>query len=131
MKNPDPNADRAALVMNVAPFAGSYKNPPYRAIRTKQYTYSKTPDGPNMFFDNISDPYQQNNLLGKPKFKKLQQKLDSTLNAKLTQIGDEIKSRDYYLNKYNYNFDVKKPAIPYWEFDNGKGVVQSPKPVLE
>ncbi|MDV7139078.1 sulfatase [Maribacter sp. TH_r10] len=131
MKNPDPNADRAALVMNVAPFAGSYKNPPYRAIRTKQYTYSKTPDGPNMFFDNISDPYQQNNLLGKPKFKKLQQKLDSTLNAKLTQIGDEIKSRDYYLNKYNYKFDVKKPAIPYWEFDNGKGVVQSPKPVLE
>jgi arylsulfatase A-like enzyme len=129
IKNPNPNADRTALVMNVAPFAGNYNQLPYRAIRTKQYTYTRTTEGPSMFFDNVKDPYQMNNLLGKPEFEKIQQDLDTKLKEKLAEIDDEFESRDYYLKKYNYVFDDKKPAIPYWEFDNGKGLVQSPKPV--
>ncbi len=127
IKNPYTNADRVALVMNVAPFAGGYPNPPYRAIRTKQYTYARTPDGPSMFFDNVADPFQMNNLLDKPEFKTIQIELDNKLNEKLAQIGDEIRPRDYYLKKYNYKFDKKKPAIPYWEFEKGMGIVQSPK----
>ncbi|SFD27829.1 sulfatase family protein [Algibacter pectinivorans] len=129
IKNPDSSADRVALVMSVAPFAGNYNSLPYRAIRTKQYTYARTPNGPSMFFDNAADPYQMNNLLGKPEFKAIQLELDNKLNGKLAQIGDEFKSRDYYLKKYNYTFDKKKPAVPHWEFEVGKGVVQSPKPV--
>lgn len=139
IKHPDPNVDRAALVMNVAPFGANFKDAPYRAIKTKQYTYAKTPEGPSMFFDNIIDPYQMNNLLGKPEFEAIQKVLDDQLNEKLTQIGDEFKSRDYYLDKYNYIFDTNKHAIPYWVFDEGKGdnksdehskpVVQSPKPI--
>ncbi|WP_298338703.1 sulfatase [uncultured Algibacter sp.] len=129
IKNPNPNADRTALVMNVAPFAGNYNQLPYRAIRTKQYTYTRTTEGPSMFFDNVKDPYQMNNLLGNPEFEKIQRDLDTKLKEKLAEIDDEFESRDYYLKKYNYVFDDKKPAIPYWEFDNGKGLVQSPKPV--
>ncbi|WP_298551303.1 sulfatase [uncultured Algibacter sp.] len=129
IQNPDSNSDRAALVMNVAPFAGSYNNLPYRAIRTKQYTYARTTDGASMFFDNVADPFQMNNLLGKPEFKTIQTQLDNKLNEKLAQIKDEFKPRDYYLKKYNYTFDKKKPAVPHWEFEKGKGVVQSPKPV--
>ncbi|WP_282135225.1 sulfatase family protein [Seonamhaeicola maritimus] len=139
IKNPDANADRVALAMSVAPFAGSYNNPPYRAIRTKQFTYARTPDGPSMFFDNVTDPYQMNNLLDKPEFKSVQKELNNKLIEKLAQIGDEFKSRDYYLKKYNYVFDEKKHAIPFWGFDEGgkvkdigktKPVVQSPKPYL-
>ncbi|AUS06313.1 sulfatase [Tamlana carrageenivorans] len=131
IKNPDPEADREALVMNVAPFAGGYPNLPYRAIRTKQYTYARTTEGPSMFFDNVADPYQQNNLLGNPEFEPLQNELDAKLNKKLAQLGDEFKSRDYYLKKYNYVFGKNKPAIPFWEFNKGKGVVQSPIPVIQ
>lgn len=140
IKNPDPNADREALVMGVAPFGSNYKDPAYRAIKTKQYTYGRTPDGPNMFFDNVNDPYQMNNLLGHPDFSEIQKDLDIKLNKALNKIGDEFKDKQYYLKKWNYTLDPKKNAIPYWEFDKGssdsknidkiKSIVQSPKPQI-
>ncbi|MFP4845004.1 sulfatase [Winogradskyella sp. PE311] len=129
IKNPDPNADRAALIMNVAPFGSNFKDPSYRAIRTKQYTYAVTPEGPSMFYDNIKDPFQQNNLLGKPQLQEIQNDLDAILQQKLQKIGDQVRPRAYYMKKWNYVFDEKRNAIDYWSWKNGKGVLQSPKPL--
>ncbi|WP_397364572.1 sulfatase [Olleya sp. R77988] len=129
IKNPDPNVDRAALVMNVAPFGANFKDSPYRGIRTKQYTYAITPDGPSMFYDNIKDPYQQNNLLGNPEFAVLQKELDVKLQLQLKKIGDEVRPRAYYMEKWNYKFDDKRRAINWWSWKDGKGLVQSPKPL--
>tara|TARA_R110002073_G_scaffold55697_1_gene142354 strand:- start:22593 stop:24104 length:1512 start_codon:yes stop_codon:yes gene_type:complete len=128
INNPDPNTDRAALVMNVAPFGANFKDAPYRGIRTKQYTYAITPDGPSMFYDNINDPYQQNNLLGKPELAAIQKNLDIKLQQQLKKIGDEVRPRDYYMKKWNYVFSMDRRAIDWWSFDKGDGVVQSPKP---
>lgn len=129
IKNPDPNVDRAALVMNVAPFGANFNDAPYRAIRTKQYTYAVTPDGPSMFYDNIKDPFQQNNLLGKPDFIDVQKDLDNQLKQQLQKIGDEVRPRNYYMNKWNYKLSMDRRAIDWWSFAKGKGVVQSPKPI--
>ncbi len=127
IKNPDPNTDRVALVMNPCPFTREYKYPEYRAIRTKQYTYARTLEGPAKLFDNLSDPYQLNNLVDNPEFASLQGELDQKLNQQLEKIGDEFKSRDFYLQKWNLVLDTSKMAINYWDFDNGEGVVQTPK----
>ena len=137
--NPNPAADRTVLAMNGAPFGGNFNDEPYRAIRTKQYTYARTPEGPSMFFDNIKDPYQMNNLLGKPEYAQLQNELDSKLNTQLVAINDVFGNRDYYLKKWNYTLDKEKNAIPYWGFDEGGGnlkgtvdknfQIQSPKPI--
>jgi len=127
IKNPDADIDRAALVMNVAPFGANFKDASYRAIRTKQYTYAKTPSGPSMFYDNVNDPYQMNNLIGKPEMQEIQKDLDTKLHAELQKIGDEIYPREYYLKKWNYTLDDKKRAIDWWSFKIGKGVTQSPK----
>ena len=138
IKNPNPNVDRVALVMNPAPFGANFKDEPYRAIKTKQYTYARTPNGPSMFYDNIADPFQQNNLLGKAELSDIQIDLDNKLNKALTQINDEFGTRDFYLKKYNYILDEKKKAIPHWGFNEGEGalknvgttkMVQSPKPI--
>lgn len=129
MINPDPNIDRAVLVMNVAPFTGNFKDPAYRAIRTKQYTYAKTNKGASMLFNNLEDPYQMNNLVDNPEFDALQDDLDSKLISALHNIGDEFGTRDYYLKKWNYSIDNKRNAIDYWSFEKGEGVVQSPKPI--
>jgi arylsulfatase A-like enzyme len=126
--NPNPETDRVALVMNAAPFGSNFGNPEYRAIRTKQYTYGRTLKGPNMFFDNIKDPYQMNNLVGNPEFVIIQKELDEKLMKSLKNIGDEFQPRDFYLKKWNYIFDEKKKAVPYWENDNKVKRVQSPKP---
>ena len=129
IQNPDPNADRAALVMNVAPFGANYKDQPYRGIRTKQYTYAVTPKGPSMFYDNVKDPYQLNNLLGNPELVEVQKDLDAKLKQQLQKIGDEVRPRDYYMQKWGYKFDDSRRAINWWDWKNGKGKVQSPTPL--
>jgi arylsulfatase A-like enzyme len=129
IKNPDPNTDRAALVMNVAPFGANFKDQPYRGIRTKQYTYAITPKGPSMFYDNINDPYQQNNLLGNPEMAQVQKDLDTKLQEQLQNIGDEVRPRDFYMKKWNYKLSMDRRAIDWWSFDEGKGLVQSPRPL--
>lgn len=127
IKNPNPNTDRVALIMGVAPFGANYNDMAYRTIRTKQYTYGRTVKGANMFFDNIEDPYQMNNLLDNPAYKDIEKDLDDKLNAALAKIGDEFKNKQYYLKKWGYTLDKKRNAIDWWSWKNGKGVLQSPK----
>ncbi len=129
IKNPNPDADRVALIMGVAPFGANYGDPAYRTIRTKQYTYGRTTKGANMFFDNVNDPFQMHNLLDKPEFTEIQKELDDKLNVALEKIGDEFKDKHYYLKKWRYTLDTKKRAIDWWSWKEGKGVVQSPKPL--
>ena len=131
IKNPDPNVDRAALVMGVSPFGGNYNDDAYRAIRTKQYTYARTPNSPSMLYDNVADPYQMNNLLDKPEYKNVQKSLDDQLNKSLKDINDPFKDKAYYLKKWNYTLDKDKHAIDYWSWEKGNGVVQSPKAVTK
>lgn len=128
IKNPDPNTDRVALVMNVSPFTGNFKDDEYRAIRTKQYTYGRTLDGVSMLFDNLNDPFQMDNLVNKPEFAAVQQDLDAKLKQELAKIGDDFKPREYYMQKWNYVLDEQKHAIDYWSWETGNGAVQSPIP---
>lgn len=127
IKSPDPEVDRAALVMNVCPFTSEYKYPEYRAIRTKQYTYARTLEGASKFFDNKQDPYQMNNLVDQAEYADLQLKLDKKLNAALENIGDDFRERDYYLQKWNVRLDTSNNAINYRDFLKGEGVMQSPR----
>ncbi|MEM9983591.1 MAG: sulfatase, partial [Bacteroidota bacterium] len=124
---PDPELDRAALVMNICPFTREYVYPEYRAVRTKQYTYVRTLEGPSVLFDNLADPYQMNNLLDHPDLAQTQQKLDTELTAALDRIGDEFQPRAHYLDKWNLRLDTTRNAINYWDFKEGKGVVQTPR----
>lgn len=125
MKSPDPKADRAALVMAAAPFGANYKDPEYRGIRTSQYTYVKTLNGPELLFDNVNDPYQMNNLVNRAEYTVLQQKLEAKLMAELAEIGDEFKSREYYMEKWGLEFDMERRAINWWDNVDGS-IVQSP-----
>ena len=127
IKNPNPNYDRAALVMGVSPFGANYNDPAYRAIKTKQYTYIRTPEGASNLFDNVNDPHQMENLVGKTEFKKIQKKLDKQLIQVLNKIGDDFKPRDFYLKKWNYTLDQKLKAIDFRAWEEGKGVIQTPK----
>jgi len=129
IKSPNVNIDRAALVMNVCPFATEHNNKEYRGVRTSQYTYVRTPDGPSMMFDNLKDPYQMDNLIEKSEYDSLQKSLDKKLNAALTKIGDkDFKTRDYYLEKWNLRMNNKKTtAVDYSGFLSGEGEMQTPQ----
>ncbi len=126
VKSPDAEADRAALVMNVYPFGTEYPLNEYRGIRTKQYSYICSPEGPEMMFDNLNDKYQMNNLVGKAEYAEVQKELSKKLDKSLKKIGDEnFQPREYYLKKWNLKVDEGK-VIDYSAFEKGEGVVQSP-----
>lgn len=125
MLTPDPNADRAALIMNVTPFDVNWDDPPYKGVCTSRYTYTVSPEGPRMLFDHLQDPYQMDNLVGDPDLSAVEADLKKQLMESLVEIGEgEMKQREYYLSKWG--FEIEKNAINYWSFNEGKGIVQGP-----
>ncbi len=55
--------------------------PPWRGVRTERYTYARHEDRPWLLYDNESDPYQLENLVGRPEHAGLQAQLSAiTMN---------------------------------------------------
>ena len=84
----------------------------YRGLVTTQYTYVKDLNGPWLLFDNIKDPFQLNNLVGKASHAQVQQKLEAALKATLAQRGDAFRPGMEYVRKWNYVVDETE-TVPY------------------
>ena len=104
--------DKAALIMNVSPFAG--KADEYRGIYTSRYAYVKTLEGPWLLFDHKKDPLQMDNLVGKPGHEQLQKELEMELQRELKKVGDEFMPRQYYIDKWGYKLS-ERGHIDYTE----------------
>ncbi len=70
---------------------------PYRAIRTIRYPYVRSLEGPWMLFDDGQDPYQMNNLAGKPEHAAVANDLEQRLQAQLKRIGDAFHPAEWYI----------------------------------
>jgi arylsulfatase A-like enzyme len=128
VKNPLKQKDRAVVFMSVYP-VGNTKFSEYRAVKTNQYTYVKTPDKATMLFDNLSDPYEMNNLVNVPAYRDLQNRMDKLLQKQLKAIGDpDFKPYQYYLDKFGFE-DIGKDGqeIPYSEDPNKITKVYTPR----
>ena len=111
-KNP---GDAAALISCPAPFGQWTRKSggrEYRGMRTARYTYVRDLHGPWLLFDNQSDPYQLENLVGRPEHAKIQAELDALLRRKLQQAGDEFLPADVYIKKWGYKVDANG-TVPY------------------
>jgi len=104
--------DRAALYMGVAPFAGEGFNKEYRALRTDRYTYVRNLEGPWLLFDDLQDPHQLDNLLGKPQYAALLRELEGRLQAQLRKIGDEFLPAQHYIKMWGFEI-AKHGSISY------------------
>ncbi len=77
----------------------------YRGIVTEQDSYVQSLEGNWFLFDNIDDPYQQNNLMhkhGDEETKELLNKLKNQLKAKLEERNDKFENGMTYVNKWGY-----------------------------
>lgn len=128
VKNPEKAKDRAAIFMSVYPIAPT-PFLEYRAIKTNRFTYVKTPDKPIMLFDNIIDPYEMNNLVDKPEYKKLQDKMEKQLQRELKKIRDEeFKPYQFYMDKFGFSeLGARKVEVPYSSQPSKNTRVYSPK----
>lgn len=104
----DPS-DGATLISCVAPFGQWTRakgGKEYRGVRTLRYTYVRDLNGPWLLFDNQSDPYQQDNLVGQPQHAKLQADLDALLAKKLRLAHDDFRPAAEYVTKWGYKLDA-------------------------
>lgn len=106
------NLDRAALYMNISPFIQQEWAKAYRAIKTNQFTYIRSLDGPWMLFDDTKDPYQMKNLIEDKSYAGVQKKLDARLFKLLKKNGDTFQPGQYYIDYWGYKPDASG-AIPY------------------
>jgi arylsulfatase A-like enzyme len=95
----------------------------YRGLVTTQYTYVKDLNGPWLLFDNLKDPFQLDNLIGKASHAQVQQKLEAALMASLAKRGDAFLPGMAYVRKWNYVVDETE-TIPYVKMNYEGKVVQ-------
>ncbi len=96
----------------------------YRGIVTDRYTYARDLNGPWVLFDNEKDPFQMNNLVGKPEFKSLQAKLEKGLVGELALRKDAFLPGGDYIKKWNYVVDESE-TVPYVKMNyEGKPIVE-------
>ena len=108
--------DEGTLIACIAPF-GEYLRrnggKEYRGIRTTRYTYVRDLHGPWLLYDNEADPYQQDNLVGKPAHKALEDRLAAELQTLLDARGDRFETGEVYIARFGHEVDPKNGTVPY------------------
>ena len=110
----DPS-DGAALLSCPHPFGQWYPElggREFRGLRTRRLTYVRSLAGPWLLFDNDRDPYQMDNLVGRREHAELAAELDSHLQQRLDDVGDEFLSGMDYVERWGYEVD-ERGTVPY------------------
>jgi len=109
-----PPEDHAVLIESVVPSSNWISDPlgrEYRGIKTDRYTYVRDLKGPWLFFDNLTDPYQQKNLVGNPEYAPQQTKLDAQLSQLLVKHNDKFLPAADYCKQWGYDAPDKAKYV--------------------
>ncbi|MGH7143323.1 MAG: sulfatase family protein [Planctomycetota bacterium] len=96
------------LIANYSPF-GEFERRhggrEFRGVRTARYTYVRDLTGPWLLYDNQTDPFQLQNLVGRPEALAVQAMLEQELHARLSEADDRFYPGATYLQSWNYAVD--------------------------
>ncbi|MBN2150379.1 MAG: sulfatase [Candidatus Lokiarchaeota archaeon] len=113
VRGDDDAQDEAALFASYSPICNWHETGrEYRGIRTMRYTYVRSLQGPWLLYDNSTDPFQLDNLIGRTRFVDVQVELDARLDAALRRTGDDFRPRTEYLERFGYRVGPDG-AVPY------------------
>ncbi len=104
---------KGAILASYTGYEGFRSGWEYRGIRTKRYTYARSlvelwkdygprkgkvyKDEPEFFlFDNLNDPYQNEDLSADPKHRELREELEGEVQEYLSETGDVFQPAPYY-----------------------------------
>ena len=96
----------------------------YRGLRTPRHTYVRSIHGPWLLYDNQSDPYQMQNLIGKAEARELQSRLDRELDAELRRRNDDFLPAAEYVLRAGWghyrevNVKVGRHPSPWGDWDS-------------
>lgn len=118
MERGQDDKNHAALYMAVAPFNRFAElRKEYRAVKTGQYTYVRQIDGPWMLYDDLKDPFQMDNLVGKPEYSALLKEMDERLSSLLEKVDDDFRPAASYIAEWGFHVDPERGHIPYKDHD--------------
>ena len=113
-EQPEP-AGSAALIACYTPFGewtAAHGGRAYRGVRTKQYTYVRSLEGPWLLYDNVADPYQLENKVADPGCQAVREKLEAELTRLLKKTQDDFRPGAEYIQKWGYKVD-RSGTAPY------------------
>lgn len=111
---PDPSGG-AALIYCPHPFGQFLRRDggrEYRGVRTRTHTYVRDLNGPWLLYDNAADPFQLENLVDSSAAASLQAELESQLQRKLDDRGDEFLPGETYVENWGYTLD-ESGTVPF------------------
>ena len=121
------NKIKYSLISCVQPFGQwprSKGGKEYRGVTDANFTYVSDLQGPWLLFDNQNDPYQLNNLVNNPKYRKLQKEMEKALSIELSKRKDEFLPGMKYIEKWKYVVDNTE-TIPYRTMNfQGKPIIE-------
>ena len=113
----------SVLIMNPCPFSigdtrGEDQYPDFRGMRfeyrgviTDRYTYVRTIDRPWLLYDNRNDPYQMQNLINDSGHAESRERLDGLMRAHIENVGDDLRPRDFYYQRFGIEFDHRGKVV--------------------
>lgn len=103
--------DHAAFLQGMGTTAAWKDGHEWRAIRDQQYTYARyRVDGKELLFDNLSDPYQMNNLADDPSQSSLLKNYRSQLQEWLQNQNDTFEPCTWYENQWTQDRNIMRGA---------------------
>lgn len=96
---------RSAFLQHACTFADAKDVPEWRGVRTERHTYVRTLEGPWILTDNLADPYQLDNLVGRPESAELEAELERELREWLARTGDDFRPQEEYWARFGYEVD--------------------------
>lgn len=109
-----------AFLQNTGACAAWENGHEWRAVRTKEYTYAVYKvDGKEFLFNNISDPFQMENLINGSEYQDIKKNLLSKMKSKMSDLNDTFEESLYYKKHWiSDDRKVVKTAIRnnfYWK----------------
>ena len=103
----------SAYIANPMPFPGDqHEGGPWRGVRTKTHTYVEDESGPWLLYDNVADPYQQENLIDTHGLGGVRAELHAELVAWMAEIGDDGAPKEVWVRRFGYELD-ERGVVPH------------------
>ena len=86
----------------------------WRGLRDYHYSYTRDRQGPWLFYDLRTDPYQRQNLVDSPAHHDLVQRYEEQLLRRLAAMHDEFLTGEEYIKRWGYPMDAngEVPVFP-------------------
>ncbi len=111
-------ADAAALMLVPVPITAMrwHGFPAWRALRTARHTLVLDRQGPFLFYDNQTDPFQMRNLAGDPTVAGVRADLERRLWQRLDRLGDGFANPDDLLRQRGlaHYHETQAPVVRRW-----------------